>query len=229
MRWFFLIFTFLVVATIFGLRTRGDKFSKPPFEMFPDMDRQYKVKFQKPSHLFDNGMGSRRPVDGTVPMGFHLPISKEEGLKTSNLDFSFGDDYYNTGQFGDFYGAGYPETLILDEELLERGKQRYRINCTSCHGESGNGKGIVGKYWGFPPARESGQSAESFDEAMAGYNGIPPTANLLDARVKAFPEGQLFWTITHGKGLMGGYGATINVRDRWAIVAYVRALQAASN
>jgi hypothetical protein len=57
---------------------------------------------------------------------------------------------------------------------------------------------------------------------------IPPTANLIDPRVKAMPEGQIFWTITHGKGLMGPYNGVLSVNDRWAITAYLRGLQAAS-
>ena len=204
MRWFFLVFAFLVVAAVLGLRVRGTKFSKPPFELFNDMDRQYKLKFQKPSHLFADGSGSRRPVEGTIPMGFNFPITKD-GIKPSPLDFGVGDDYYNTGRFGDFYGKGFPGNLKVDEDFLKRGKERYRINCTPCHGESGNGKGIVSKYW-----------------------MVPPTANLMDPRVTAFPEGQIYWTITNGKGLMGSYRGTITVQDRWAITAYLKALQAAS-
>ena len=42
------------------------------------------------------------------------------------------------------------------------------------------------------------------------------------------PEGQIFWTITHGKGLMGPYNGVLSVNDRWAVVAYVKALQAAA-
>ncbi len=205
MRWFFLVLAILTVTVAFALGPRGDKFTSPPFELFPDMDRQYKVKYQKPSHFFADNQGSRKPVAGTVPMGFSMPASKEEGIPSSDLDFSVGDDYYNTGKFEDFFGEGFPDGLKLDEAFLERGQERFQINCVVCHGESGNGQGVVSKYW-----------------------AIPPSANLVDPRVKALPEGQLFWTITHGKGLMGPYSGTINVRDRWAIVAYVRALQAAS-
>jgi mono/diheme cytochrome c family protein len=93
----------------------------------------------------------------------------------------------------------------MDAAFLARGKERFRITCSPCHGESGNGAGIVSKYW-----------------------MIPPTANLIDPRVKAMPEGQIFWTITHGKGLMGPYNGVLSVNDRWAITAYLRGLQAAS-
>lgn len=204
MRWFFLVLTITVVALAFALGPRGEKFSSPPFMLFPDMDNQYKVKAQKPSAFFENGQGARLPVEGTVPMGFKAP--SEDGVTASALDYSRGDDYLNTGMFGDFFGKGFPSELKIDAAFLERGRERYQITCTPCHGESGNGAGIVAKYW-----------------------AIPPTANLIDPRVKELPEGQIFWTITHGKGLMGPYNGVTSVQDRWAITAYLRALQAAGN
>ena len=204
MRWFFLILAIAVVALVYALGPRGEKFSSPPFMLFPDMDNQYKVRAQKPSDFFENGQGARTPVEGTEPIGFEFPITSE-GATGSNLDYSSGSDYLNTGLFGDFYGKGFPSELKMDEAFLARGKERYRITCTPCHGESGNGLGVVSKYW-----------------------AMPPTANLIDLRVKEMPEGQIFWTITHGKGLMGPYNGVTSVRDRWAITAYLRGLQAAA-
>jgi mono/diheme cytochrome c family protein len=204
MRWFFLILAIAVVALVYALGPRGEKFSSPPFMLFPDMDNQYKVKAQKPSDFFENGQGARTPVEGTEPIGYNFPISSD-GATGSSLDYSSGSDYLNTGLFGDFYGKGFPSELTIDEAFIARGKQRYQITCTPCHGESGNGAGVVSKYW-----------------------AIPPTANLIDPRVKEMPEGQIFWTITHGKGLMGPYNGVTSVRDRWAITAYLRGLQAAA-
>jgi len=204
MRWFFLILAIAVVALVYALGPRGEKFSSPPFMLFPDMDNQYKVRAQKPSDFFENGQGARTPVEGTEPIGFEFPITSE-GATGSNLDYSSGSDYLNTGLFGDFYGKGFPSELKVDEAFLARGKERYQITCTPCHGESGNGLGVVSKYW-----------------------AMPPTANLIDLRVKEMPEGQIFWTITHGKGLMGPYNGVTSVRDRWAITAYLRGLQAAA-
>ncbi|MEX2580633.1 MAG: cytochrome c [Verrucomicrobiales bacterium] len=204
MRWFFIVLAIAVVATVYALGPRGEKFSDPPFMLFPDMDDQYKVTYQKPSAFFEDGSGARRPVEGSVPMGYAFPRDGEDDGRTG-LDFGRGSEYFSTGEFGDFFGEGFPEEVVLDETFLQRGRQRYQINCTPCHGASGNGQGIVSKYW-----------------------ILPPTANLVDERVSAMPEGQLFWTITHGKGLMGPYNGVVNVHDRWAIVAYVRALQAAA-
>ncbi|MEM1441080.1 MAG: cytochrome c [Verrucomicrobiota bacterium] len=194
-----------VVATIYAIGPRGDKFSDPPFELFPDMDHQDRINYQKPSDFFENGSASRLPIEGTVPIGYEFPHSGNVGQLNTDLDFSRGDSYLDTGLFGDYYGKGFPEELEIDREFLARGKQKYQITCTPCHGQSGNGVGVVSKYW-----------------------AIPPSANLIDARVSAMPEGQIYWTITHGKGLMGPYNGVLSVRDRWAVTAYVKALQEAA-
>jgi len=205
MRWFFLILAIAVVATVYAIGPRGEKFSDPPFELFPDMDHQSKLRFQKPSDFFEDGQGARKPVEGTVPIGYKFPHEGNKDDLGSAWDYSRGDEYVSTGRFGDYFGEGYPDEIELDPSFLERGRERYQITCTPCHGESGNGQGVVSKYW-----------------------AIPPTANLIDPRVAAMPEGQIYWTITHGKGLMGPYSGVLSVQDRWAVVAYVRALQAAA-
>lgn len=210
MRWFFLILLLFSVTVVAAIGRRGDKFTAPPIEIFPDMDRQEKIKYQKPSDMFADGQGARKPVAGTVPIGFELPEGDKraaDGTAVSSYGFTHGDDYYNSGRFGDFYGAGFPAEITVDAALLARGRQRFDINCSPCHGASGNGAGTVSNFW----------------------VGFPPTANLLADPAKALPEGQIFSTITHGKGLMGPYNGIITVSDRWAIVAYVRALQFGSS
>ncbi|MBL9154880.1 MAG: cytochrome c [Verrucomicrobiales bacterium] len=196
MRWFFLILFAVAVMFAVGIGPRGEKFSKPPLYVFNDMDWQDKLKFQKPSEFFENGQGARKPVANTVPIGYTFPTSPDSAPAES--------EYFLNGTFGDYYGDGMPAEVTVDNALLQRGQERYQIFCTPCHGTSGNGQGIVSKYW-----------------------AIPPTANLLDPRVVAMPDGQIFWTITHGKGLMGPYNGAIPAADRWAITAYVRAMQAA--
>lgn len=210
MRYFFLIYALiaLMVVGIFGLR--GQKFSKPPLWIFPDMDEQDKVKAQVPSDFFANGMGSRLPVDETQPIGFNPDGLKELG-GIPEYEFGGQTGYYYTGHVGDYYGKGMPEELELTPEnageLILRGKERYAIYCAVCHGESGNGNGITAQY---------GVSVAG--NANAKLNAISPDS---------YPDGRLFEVISMGKGNMGGYAYNIPVRDRWAIIAYIRALQAA--
>jgi hypothetical protein len=91
--------------------------------------------------------------------------------------------------------------LPVTEELMARGKQRFDIYCLPCHGPQGDGNGIVKKY-GYATIR-------SVHEKIVVLQG----------------DGEIFNTITHGKSTMYGYGSQIAIEDRWAIVAYVRALQ----
>jgi mono/diheme cytochrome c family protein len=92
-----------------------------------------------------------------------------------------------------------------DARLLARGRERYDIYCTPCHGQSGNGDGIIVRR-GFP---------------------APPSYHT--ARLRAAPAQHFFDVISNGYGVMYSYASRVEPADRWAIVAYVRALQELGN
>ena len=208
MRYFFLAYALiaLLVVGIFGFR--GQKFSKPPVRIFPDMDEQDKVRAQKPDAFFADGHGSRLPVAQTQPRGFNPDGATTLG-GIPEYEFSGQTVYFQTGHVGDYFGSGMPEELKLTDEnasaLIQRGKERYGIYCAVCHGASGDGQGITGTY------------------------GVPGIANFHADTFKSatYPDGRIFEVITNGKGMMGPYGYNIPVNDRWAIIAYVRTLQLA--
>ena len=211
MKYFFLSITFLAIIVVSAAGFRGGKSELPPIEIFPDMDNQAKVKFQAGSDFFADGVGGRIPVTNTVPMGFEVPHqAAADGAKPPTFGFSNGTDYYNTGRFGDYYGDGLPAEVEVDAALIERGHRQYDIYCGICHGASGNGKGVTSKY-GILTAFNFHQAGSTDPNNVTAYR----------------PDGSMFDTITHGKGLMGSYGGNLTVRDRWAIVAYIRALQTA--
>jgi len=135
-------FTLAFVLVIFCVFTvagfRGDHFQKPPFEIFPDMNYQDKVKDQQPSTFFPDGAASRPPVPGTVA----------EEMPGKN-------DYWATGKWdATHWGTGIPvhdaidggRPLQIDAGNMARGRERYSITCEACHGAAGDGKGIVTKY-----------------------------------------------------------------------------------
>jgi len=95
--------------------------------------------------------------------------------------------------------------LPLTMELLERGENRYKVFCTPCHGLQGDGNGMV---------------------AMRGMKH-PPSYH--QDRLRQVPNGYIYDVITNGFGAMFGYSAQIAPGDRWAIVAYLRALQLSRN
>ena len=92
--------------------------------------------------------------------------------------------------------------IPLTRPLLEAGRKRFEIVCGTCHGLVGDGRSLVGRNMSLRP---------------------PPS--LVDPPVPARPDGYLFLVATEGFGLMPGYAAELTVEDRWAVVAYLRALQ----
>lgn len=104
----------------------------------------------------------------------------------------------------DVSGAPVAEMPVrLTRALLERGQDRYDVFCAMCHGYTGDGQGIV----------------------MTGDYGYVPAPTYHDERLRGVEDGYLFDVIGNGIRNMPGYGYQLPVEDRWAIVAYIRALQ----
>jgi len=203
LRYFFIAFILITVAIVSLAGFRGEKFSEPPVQIFPDMKVQPRYDPQHTSTFFADGSAGRKPVSGTIPLGYTLPGSfLQAGAKNGAIQptgFANQPDYYNTGKIGDSYGDGFP--VDVTKALVLRGQERFNINCAVCHGKAGLGNGVISKF------------------------GIATIVNLQDDRIRTMPDGQIFSTLTNGKNTMGAYGPQIAVDDRWAIVAYVRALQ----
>ena len=106
MRYIFLatILGGVLILGMFGLR--GHKFNETPVEIFPDMDRQDRVNAQSRSDFFADGVGSRTPVNGTVPVGFSVPEVAANVGDAIVDGFSLKGNYFNSGQIGDYYGDG---------------------------------------------------------------------------------------------------------------------------
>lgn len=208
MKYFFLAYAIIAALFIGLMPTRGEKSVKPPIRLFPDMDEQDVIKAQKPSGFFADGHGARLPVHGTRPLGFNPEGAKEIG-GIPEPEFGGGTGYYETGGIEGYYANGMPEEIGLTAEnagaFLRRGEEVFNVNCTICHGKSGDGAGIVVQF------------------------GMPSVANLtLDLYgQELYPDGRLFDVISNGKGNMGAYKHNISLRDRWAAIAYIRALQTA--
>jgi len=211
LRGFLVIFLLCTIAIIAVFGFRGQTSTGPPLELFPDMVRQMKVRAQAPLNFFADGRGSRVPVGGTVPIGYEMPkpetttsLAAAVGPYTHpRAGFSAGTDYYDTGKMGDHWGTGIP--LEVSRELMQRGQQRFNITCAMCHGAAAAGNGIVKQH------------------------GLATVVSLQDERIRKMSDGEIFNTITNGKNTMMAYGPTIIVPDRWAIIAYLRALQRSQN
>src|SRR5271170_7727141 len=183
-------------AAIVGIAGFPGRLSrKPPIEVFPDMDRQAKLRPQKPFDFFPNGISSQLPPAGTVARS--QPIETADGEV-----YRFEDSPVNTGRVTGTTNFIADNPLTVNLQLIQRGRERFDIYCSPCHGRTGDGNGITKK-----------------------IGVMPAVANLHDKRIVELADGEIFNTVSNGKGLMGAYGPLIPTEDRWAVIAYLRALQ----
>ena len=200
MRTLYLATFFAVVLTVSILGFRGRTFTKPPMDVFPEwlfpgMKEQPKLVQQTASAFFADGRSDRVAPPNTVASSFG-PAGQP--LRD--------DDFLYRGKLADgSFARGFPPALKVDMKLLERGRDRFTIYCSPCHGAVGDGQGITKKY---------------------GMGAVP---TYHDDRIRAMAEGEIFNTITNGKGQMFGYGYNVTIDDRWRIIMYIRALQLSQN
>ncbi|MBS1815156.1 MAG: cytochrome c [Acidobacteria bacterium] len=107
--------------------------------------------------------------------------------------------YFITGNINGKVGDGLPMPVTM--ELLERGQERFNIYCTACHSRVGNGGGVIVQH------------------------GYRPAGDFQTERLRSMPLGHFYQVMTNGYGAMPDYAAQVTPEDRWAIAAYIRALQ----
>jgi mono/diheme cytochrome c family protein len=190
-----------------------------------DMQDQPKMKPYRSTTFFTDGQSSRQLVEGTVPRGFlktdtEFFTGKKAGRATTSANVAqTPPGPQATGPIGGPNpaagapqgtapqgAAAYPDDvevfpIAVTREVVVRGKERYEIFCSACHGLTGNGDGMI--------VRRGFRRAASFN----------------DDRLRQAPVGHYFDAITNGWGAMPSYAPQIPAQDRWAIVAYIRALQ----
>lgn len=193
------VFTVLAVFSIFGLR--GSKSTKPPIEIFPDMDHQARYKPQGANSFFSDGRNDRPVPANTVARGNYFNQAEVFSADFSNPNL--GNAPFNQGRDA----AGNLVKRIPMEvtyELMETGRQKYEIFCISCHGAAGDGNGVTKQY----------------DVPATSYH---------DDRLRTVEDGHIYDVITNGKGLMYPLKDRMTPEERWATVLYVRALQRSQN
>jgi mono/diheme cytochrome c family protein len=188
-------------VALFGMLGLPGRMSrKPPVELysdraFPGMDKQPKLRPMEPNHFFENGVSSQLPPAGTV--------ARSQPIKTANGPvYCFEDSPVNTGRTAGTTNFIETNPLPVNAALIQRGHERFDIYCAPCHGRLGDGNGITKK-----------------------LGVMPAVANLHDKRIVEMADGEIFNTVTYGKGLMGAAGPLLPTEDRWAVIAYLRALQ----
>jgi mono/diheme cytochrome c family protein len=169
--------------------------------------------FRKPPlEIFDD-MVRQAKLRPQVPNSFMADGRSSQAFVSGTVAQRIGDQGNDTWQGSALNTGLVPGTtnfvvtipLPVTTALLARGRERYNISCLPCHSPTGDGNGITKK-----------------------IGAMPVVASLLDKNAILIPDGQVFRIISDGKAPnMQGYSANIEINDRWAIVAYVRALQRA--
>lgn len=249
--WIILTAAAVPVVLVLMLGVRGQRGPGRPFHFFYDMKYQPKYVPQGQSAFFENGMAQRYPVQGTVPFAggdyFADAGSYEENPDLARTDeaFYFGRTGYKPGEKGPdgapvpVWAEFAPESALArffesgedpksaaaiktaTQRMIDRGRERFAINCRMCHGSAGDGNGIIKRY-----IDDNKDNPSYGGAAPASYHQERlrnPTPSVPDN----WQDGYLYNVITNGKGNMMGYAHQIKPEDRWALVAYVRVLQRA--
>lgn len=170
-----------------------------------DMYDQPRYKPLQPSPLFEDGNSSQRPPADTLPAArgriastSSARLSEPEPVReiTPAVPVPVGADGQPLAPH-----ATYENPIPLSMSLLRRGQERYGIYCAPCHGYSGEANGMVVQ------------------------RGFPTPPSFHEPRLRAAADSHFYEVISHGYGLMYPYGSRVEPYDRWAIVAYLRAMQ----
>lgn len=175
----------LLLAVVLLAGCRGTESEGEPIHLNLNMDFQPKLVPYGASTFFEDGKAMRDPVQGTVARGM---LREDPGF------------YRGRSEDGG-YVTEIPVPVTMD--LLERGRERYNIYCSVCHGDAGDGLGII----------------------MTGQYGYTPVPSFHDERLQQESVGYFYDVIENGVRTMPPYGHQVAVADRWAIVAFLRALQ----
>jgi mono/diheme cytochrome c family protein len=206
-RWITSVIVILVCLSFIPLAmiyvTRAQRNADTRMSIIPDMDDQQKFKAQQLNLMFADSRAMRPQVAGTVARG--------------ELD---ADTAFYHGIEGDQWIEDFPPfnpergaPMVIDEEFILRGQERFNIYCSMCHGYNGDGQGMVAR------------RVEELSLNGDGLHSWTPPLSYHTEQVRNRPNGHIYNTITNGIRNMPPYGPQIEPEDRWAIVAYIRALQ----
>jgi mono/diheme cytochrome c family protein len=236
------IIAILVLAAIVPLGlialARARPSTAPPVHLILDMVRQPKFKAQRPSAMFADGRAMRPLVPGAEAQS-DMAEGDSPDFRKGTVPFSPGENWDSPGakmglspavprnqadydrlvlgiepQAGGKQGFVTQLPVPVSMELMRRGRERFNIYCAPCHGLAGYGDGMV--------ARRAAEMQAAGANTASGW--VAPT-NYHTDEIRGRPLGHLYNTISNGIRTMPAYDKQIPVPDRWAIVAYVKALQ----
>jgi mono/diheme cytochrome c family protein len=203
---------------------RGERTDANPRRFFPDMDKQQRWDPQESTPFYADGVTGRQTPEHAVAfassdfdIAAHSEAEWAEGYMAERAAMLKESDEVYTGKVIEADGfESYLDTIpvTVSRDMIVEGQKTYNIYCVACHGYAGDGKGMVGVRWSYPPANLTGEVYR-------------------DRTNRQGKDGYLFEVIREGvwgpdgANKMPGYGHAINEMEAWSVVAYLRTLQKA--
>jgi mono/diheme cytochrome c family protein len=181
----------LAIGSILISSCKRDALS-PGYEYMPDMYRGPALEAYGTSPVYQDGMASRKPVAGTVPR-----------YNAETLPYFAAYPFPNTNEGYELAGASLKNPLSINTDVLAKGEAVYKNFCIHCHGEKGDGVGILVQ-------RDK-------------FAGVP---SYFGATIANLEVGKMYHTIYYGKNMMGSHASQINYEERWQVISWVEKLRA---
>ena len=191
----------------------GTDHKQPGRIYMPDMTYSNALETYSPSVIPNedgNNVSTRKPVAGTIPRGW-IPADEHIRSNESFLASYMSKNYFthDPAKWQEEYdkAAGMiKDPLPFTDENKAAGKKLYTTHCINCHGEAGNGQGNL---------------VVLPDGTDGPYTAVPPDYK---KRLPEIKDGNIFYSVSYGKGMMGGYGYSLNVTERWQVIHYIKSI-----
>jgi len=212
MKNYFYITVFALVIGLISASCSHD--SKKPGRIYmPDMTYSNALEAYSSSVIVNedgDSVSTRKPVKGTIPRGW---IPADENIRSNSaylLSYTaknhFTHDAAKWQEEYDKAAGSIKDPLPFTQENKDAGKKLYTIHCVNCHGEAGDGQGNL-------IVLANGQDGP--------YTAVPPNYK---KRLPEIKDGNIFYSVSYGKGMMGGYGYSLSVNERWQVIHYIKGI-----
>lgn len=208
-----IINTALVAVGLSLLTSCGFDAKKPGRVYMPDMTYSNALETYAPSVILNedgDSVSTRKPVTGTIPRGWIPADEKIRSNEAFLMSYMSKNYFTHTAEKWqeeyDKAGASLKDPLEYTADNKSAGAKLYNIHCINCHGASGNGQGNL-------VVLEDGKDGP--------FTSVPPDYK---KRLTEIKDGNIFYSVSYGKGMMGGYGYSLNVTERWQVIHYIKSL-----
>lgn len=170
-------------------------------EYMPDMYRSAAIEAYVDYGMDEYAFGWEEQAAQRLVQSARKPVKGTIAFQPDAKEFAMPYAYPNTPEGYEAAGASLTSPLATTQANIEEGQAIYTMMCTQCHGEKGEGDGAL--------------SRNGHIQGIPSYSG----------KLKELPVGNMYHTLTYGKGLMGSHASQLDQRDRWLVIEYIKVLQ----